>query len=237
MDIEKVYPEIAKAENLKRALNNEFDVIDSSLAVVENEDMDKLPFSFALVELKNKFSQVYIAAEERLYLPDFWKDGVCLAHGAINDIRSLAVSIDTWLTTDIKISELACRFNFIKLSTKALVFEDGNEVQYTWNSLLNDPGRSELHLFIQLAIKDEILGKLFPFTSLSRLCFSRCTGYPYSYDLPIVYPVWEKDNVFEVRLCDDSLIGTGSAKEALEMIKNNLPSDIGPAVKGPADDL
>lgn len=237
MNIEEFYPEIAKAGNLKAALNNEFETINSKLAVSENGNMDMIPFSYAHVELENKFSQVYIAVEKKLYLPDFWKEGVCLAHGGINDIRLLATSLDCWLTRDIKISELAGQFNFIKLNPKALAFEDGDEIKYTWNSLLNDPDHSELHPFIQIAIEDEILGKLFPFTSLSRLCFSRCTGYPYTYDLPIVCPVWGKDNIFEVRLLDSSLIGTGNAKEALEIIKNIIPTNMGPAVKGTADDL
>lgn len=44
--------------------------------------------------------------------------------------------------------------------------------------------------FIDLASKDDLLNKLFPFTSLYTLCFSKCTGFPFdTNDLPNVTPI------------------------------------------------
>jgi hypothetical protein len=73
---------------------------------------------------------------------------------------------------------LAEKYSFVQPNEKAIAFDENKEVEYIWNCLLLDDslGLSE---FIKLASKDEILSKLFPFTSLYTLCFSRCTGYPY----------------------------------------------------------
>lgn len=88
-------------------------------------------------------------------------------------------------------------------------------------------------------MKDEILNKLFPFTSMETLCFSKCTGYPYDMEgLPVVNPKLYNNNstekLFRVILPGNGILGEGNAEEALRIVKANLPPDIKPAVKGTA---
>jgi hypothetical protein len=232
-----LYPEIENAGGLRNALAAEFNKIDSCLKDVSDNSSDMMPATYSRVEKGKKFSQVYLAAEEKLYLPDFWREGVCLAHGKTSSLTELAKVLDFWLCKDVTTAELSSAFSFIEPNNKAAAFDENSEVEYTWARIQSDDSRKELKTFVDLAIKDEILGKLFPFTSLYTLCFSRCTGYPYTYDTPTVTPV--DKNVFgqsryEVRLPSNQVIGRGNAKASLSLVKANLPLDIKAAVKGTA---
>jgi len=230
-----MYPEIEKAGSLGNALDIEFTQIKSFLRVDRNYGTDKAPLTYAVVLNNDKFSEVYTAVNEKLYVPDFWRDGVCLANGSTSDIAQLIKSIDFWLRNDVTTEELTDKYSFIKPTAKSSAFDEGKEVEFTWNVILNDNSRKELKEFVNLAINDEILSKLFPYISLNALCFSHSTGYPYTTDIPVIIPV--AGNRFEVRTHNQNLIGIGTAVEALQLVKDNLPLNIGPAVKGTAESI
>lgn len=234
--IKKLYAEIEIAGGLISALNFAFDKIGSELRVFNENEDNYFPRAYARIEKDNKFSQIYIASEKKLYLSDFWRDGVCLAHGGINDIDLLAECIDYWLSPKVTTMQLADKFSFVALEEKAKAFDEGKEVEYKWQSILHDEYKKEIKSFVELAVKDKILSKLFPFTSLTTLCFSRCTGYPYTYDTPTVTPIFETDQ-YLVRNGEGDEIGSGLASEALKIVLSNLPKDIGPAIKGTSESL
>lgn len=254
--IQKMYPELEIVGGLQKAIDIEFEKLNSDLRTTkDNDDLDKLPLTFALIENGQKFSQVYIGAEEKIYLPDFWKEGVCLAHGQTKNISDLAQVLDFWLCNDITTKQLADKFSFVSPSDQALAFDNNNEVEYTWNLILQDQDRREIKDFVKLAIKDKVLNKLFPFTSLYTLCFSRCTGYPYDTDnFPSVTPkefenfapirdkelnnnnIIKSEKQFLVTLNNDEFLGSGNAEEALKIVKDNLPENIKTARKGTADE-
>jgi len=244
------YPELTKAGGLDVGLDNTFKTINSELRVDPQDE--EWPFDYARVGLDNKFSQIYIAQNEKLYLPDYWRDGVCLANGHVSDIKELAKSIDYWINNDISINELNSIFGFVRPNVDSLHFDNGNEVEHMWNQFLEN-GSEELKPFIQLAIDDEVVNKLFPFTSLFTLCFSRCTGYPYdSKGLPSVttktnsWTLPKRDNlkgksdsdssIFIVTKNKTEYIGEGSANDALRLVKEHLPPNIEKARKGTAEE-
>lgn len=222
-----LYPEIESAGGLIFALNISFNKIGSTLRVANDNDPKFFSGTYARIEKDNKFSQVYIAAEEKLYLPDFWRNGVCLGHGKTPDIEQLAECIDFWLTTNANTNQLADKFTFVKPNNDAAIYDAGKEIEHKWKSILDDPDKKDIKEFVELAIKDKILSKLFPYTSLMTLCFSRCTGYPFTYDTPTVTPIFETDQ-YLVRTSDGKEIGSGSAAEVLKIVLDNLPNDIGP---------
>ena len=92
-----------------------------------------------------------------------------------------------------------------------------------------------LKAFIELAVKDSDLIRLFPFMSHESLRFSRCTGYPYTTDMPIVVPI--ENGLFEIRTTRFHLLGTGTASEALIIVKAHMPRNMKPATKGTSEDL
>ncbi|MGB0523902.1 MAG: DUF6193 family natural product biosynthesis protein, partial [Flammeovirgaceae bacterium] len=134
---------------------------------------------------------------------------------------------------------LSQKFPIVIPNEKSSAFDENREVAYTWNSYLKNDRFLNLRGFIKVAMKDEIVGKLFPFTSMMRLCLSRCTGYPYTNDTPIVIGMMiEGDKYeYEVQHPEGTLIGRGNAREALNILKKHLPKDIKPAIKGTVDDL
>jgi hypothetical protein len=235
-----MYTELDAAGGLGNALNAEFIKLNSCLKILFNNSLDKMPFPHSVVKRGKKLSQIYLAATEKLYLPDFWKEGVCLAQGQTNKLPDLARALDFWLCQDVTTQELATAFTFINPNDSAVAFDENSEVDFTWRRIQADESRADLKAFVDLAIRDEVLSELFPFTSLFTLCFSRCTGYPYTYDTPTVTPVgrsllWGYE--YEVRLPSHKVAGRGSAAEALALVKAHLPPGIKPAVKGTAEDL
>lgn len=184
---------------------------------------------------------------------------MCLAHGSTNSISELVKAVDYWLTQNVSTHELAKQFNLVKLSGKAEIFDTNKEVEFTWNFLVAEGDSLGLKEFVNLASNNEILNKLFPFTSLYTLCFSRCTGYPYdTKDLPSVTPVEyahfamskgtteyakisqtnsvPSSKIYVVTKNKTQYIGQGNALEALKIVLDNLPKEIEPARKGTADD-
>jgi hypothetical protein len=89
-----LYPEIESAGGLIFALDAAFKKIGSAIRVSNEDDSKFFPGAYARIEKDNKFCQIYIAVEEKRYLSDFWRDGVCLANGGTNDINLLVESID-----------------------------------------------------------------------------------------------------------------------------------------------
>jgi len=253
-----MYPELEKAGGLSNALNHEFEKLNSILRTSINADEDKLPIAYSRVESGNKFSQIYIVAERKHYLPDFWRDGVCLAHGSTDNISELILAVDYWLTSNVSTHALAEKFNFVTPSDKASAFDENREVEYAWKHLLSDKYNLELGEFISLAVTDDALNKLFPFTSLYTLCFSKCTGYPFdTKDLPNVTPIeyfhfaapWNtveeakskpynspgNGKIYIVTKNKTQYLGKGNAAETLRIVLKNLPNDIEAARKGTAE--
>jgi hypothetical protein len=250
-----MYPELDEVGGLQNAINNELEKLNSILRVSNDPDLEKIPLTYAHIENGHKFSQVYIAAKEKLYLPDFWKEGVCLAQGQTPSIKELGQVLNFWLCNEVTTAELVENFNFVVANDKAVAFDENKEVEYTWNYILQDKSREELRDFIKLAIKDNVLSKLFPFTSLYTLCFSRCTGYPYDTDnLPNVTPkqfenfepindgglshqdINQLERQFVVTVNKNKYLGSGNPEEALKIVKDNLPDNVKPARKGTADE-
>lgn len=254
-----MYPELEKMGGLANAINLEFEKLHSTLKVVGDENNDKIPVTYARVENGNKFSQIYLAAEEKLYLPDFWRDGVCLAHGSIASISDLAQAVLYWLTQNVSTQELSKQFNFVQPNDKAKAFDENKEVEYMWKCLVSEDDTLGLKEFIDLASKDEFLNKLFPFTSLYTLCFSKCTGFPFdTTDLPNVTPIEyihfalpkntseyakvrhvasaSNNKLYVITKNKTQYVGEGNAIESLKIVRDNLPNDIKPARKGTADD-
>jgi hypothetical protein len=77
-----------------------------------------------------------------------------------------------------------------------------------------------------------VLRQLFPYTSHASLCFSTCTGFPYSDDIPRVDP---GERGYVLRGLADEVIGEADdADGAIDLLLAHLPAGVGPAVAGTA---
>ncbi|MVO07750.1 hypothetical protein GOQ30_01065 [Flavobacterium sp. TP390] len=232
---------------LGKVINRALVERNSVLRVSEVSDLETLPFSYAVIKNGKKFSQVDIAKNEKLFLLDFWSDGVCLANGHASSLSELVDMLEFWLCNAIPTRALAERFSSITANEIAIAFDANQEVAYTWNLILQDTSL-ELTDFVRLAYQDEVVRLLFPYTSLYTLCFSRCTGYPYdSVGLPNVTSKRFETFVgitgnkpsevqYVVTINGTTYLGEGNAEEALQIVKAHLPKDITAARKGTAED-
>jgi hypothetical protein len=190
---------------------------------------------------------------------DFWDRGVCLAHGSTPLLPKAAEVIHAWIAEEVPTGELRRRFPFVGVELRAESHEQGAaaEVEQKWQALLShvrsDQYMSVLIWVVEKAMEVPVLRQLFPYTSLFALCFSRCTGYPFSGDCPRVCPssraitqgyltleqraALQFEKPFTVADANGRFLAQGDAARAIELIIRHLPSNCGPAVQGTADDL
>jgi Family of unknown function (DUF6193) len=86
-----------------------------------------------------------------------------------------------------------------------------------------------LRPLLAAAARSDQLRNLFPFTSMNRLCFSRCSDYPYTMDCPCIAVAEARFTVQATWAVSDepaeTLAETTNADEAIAVVEANLPSD------------
>ncbi len=234
------YPDVIRAGGLSARISEALAALGSPLRV---SPFDDAPIAYARVEKPPRFSQIYIASTERLFLPDFWSQGVCLAHLATADVDEAVRAIHVWIVDAPNGAEFASQLTHVRMSPAAAAFENGTAVESAWQRYLTGPPTNHRGLveFIRAAYEAPQLRQLFPFKSLNRFCFSRCTGYPYTDDCPIVAPTLDGRLVVYTRR-GESLIESGSPSPAVDVVEavrlaiEALPPGTGPARPGTAED-
>ncbi len=230
----ELYADVIAAGGLVTAVQQALHRNDSSLVATGIAE-SRFP-TYARVEREARFSQIFIAAEERLFLFDLWRDGVMYGNGQTPDIDEMATAIDHWIGRCVSVAEIG-QLECVKLTESASVYDEGCEVEHRWKMYLSDadPFLRELMPFIRLAAQQPVLRRLFPYASHSTFCFSRCTGYPFSFDCPNVTPI--ATGQFRVAKPGGHTLGTGDAEAAVSLVLGNLPPDCGPAIRGTSDKL
>ena len=241
-----LYPEVVSAGSLTQAVDQALADIASPLRVTAMPSI--IPLALAVVRGETRFSQMYVAAHERLFMFDFWSHGVSYGNGTTTNLNEAARAIHYWISEEPNIAEMQRQFSLFEPNEKGKAHEAGRAVEYQWEALLNRWTEDErrrpdadhsLPRLIATARERPQLRQLFPFTSLYRLCFSRTTGYPFTNDCPSVAPIGDgRFRVYaETSIHSDEVIGEGNLEEALDLLVANLPPNCGPAVMGTADDL
>ena len=242
-----LYPEVVSAGGLPQAVDKALTDIGSPLRVATMPNI--IPLALAVVRGETRFSQMYVAAHQRLFMFDFWSHGVAYGQGSTANLNEAVQAIHYWISEAPNTVEMQRRFSLFEPNDKGKAHEAGRAVEHQWEALLNrwsedqrrrpEAAHYSVPQLITAARERPELRQLFPFTSLYRLCFSRTTGYPFTYDCPSVQPIGHG------RFCvyaywsiySNKVIGEGSLEEMLDLLIANLPPNYGPAVTGTADDL
>jgi hypothetical protein len=233
-DTAVLYPDVVAAGGLVAALRSALQAMRSPLDVTELPKEHRF-VAYARVARGVRASQVYIAADQRLFLNDFWRDGVNFANGRTPQLTQTARAIHEWIADECSIERLASGFDFVTLGDAAWSYDRGTEVEDRWRIYLDHVGFAELVPIVREAATRPELRRLFPYTSLDRLCFSRCTGYPFTRDTPHIEPV--AHGVYNVRSPSGRLLGHGDAKMAADVLVANLPPNCAGAVRGTAETI
>ena len=230
-----LYPDVAAAGGLPPAVSNAF-VANGSPLAAEGLDWTGGSPAYARVNAGDRFSQFYVASLERLFIVDFWSAGVWMAQGADANLGLVARAVDVWLRQRPLVRSFVEQYAFIGMRPGAEAFEDGTAVDARWKSFLEEPARHHLELAapVAAAALEPRLRQLFPYTSMLTLCFSRCTGYPYTRDCPSITPRGE--GLFVVCAPDGTISQPVAAHVAVRLAAQQLPHDCGPARSGTAED-
>ena len=126
------------------------------------------------------------------------------------------------------------------LNPNRIVISEIKKVENTWNRIMANTSGSELQEFIEIAISHDELNKLYPYTNLYTLNFSRCPEFPFdskelpnvtpktkSYSLPKEVRINENEDIDEITFIvtknKNEYLGEGNAAEVLKIVKANLP--------------
>ncbi|MFF1300941.1 MULTISPECIES: DUF6193 family natural product biosynthesis protein [unclassified Streptomyces] len=95
---------------------------------------------------------------------------------------------------------------------------------------------------VDAAYANPALRALFPLVSHGSLQFSRCTRFPWSQDLPMIFPLFGErfrvSRLHEPQGSEQEEAGEAdSAEEAVKLVASHLPAGCGPAVDGTPDVL
>lgn len=228
-----LYPDISSVGGLHSAISNRLQPSNSLLSVSPFPEGVQ-PSAYSYIQHENYSCQVFMALEERLFLSDFWRDGVAFASGQTSSLEDTVMAIERWVFQHCDLDQLQ-QLSFVELQEKARIYDEGKEVEAQWTMYLDTMDKSSpaLFPFVEEAAKHTQLRLLFPYTSMNRFCLSRCTGYPYTTDIPFVEPLL--DGSYDVRTHNGDLLGKGDASESVSLVIANLPPNCGPAVRGTSD--
>ena len=270
------YPDIVEAGSVSAALSRSLSDIGSYLVADESPVNKFIPY--VCVKEGLRFSQTQLGSDQRLFLTDFWSQGVMFGSGSSENLSDIALAIHAWIVKKPSTERMSKLFAFFSPTEGGIAHDAGSYVEFKWKGLLEtwyakeNPfkirTRKQLSSFlfsnslhqklsfirwyfyylfhgnrkyspipvIKEAMKKPELRRLFPYTSLNRLCFSRTTGYPFTHDCPIIEP--QGNGRYRVSMPNSQkIIGEGTAGEAVEMVVKNLPPNCGSAVNGTADNL
>ncbi|PBC81271.1 hypothetical protein SAMN05428945_4203 [Streptomyces sp. 2224.1] len=117
-----------------------------------------------------------------------------------------------------------------------------DEVAIKWDKVRAASEGRLIQPAVEAAYADPLLRMLFPMISHGSLHFSRCIKFPWTNDVPSIYPA-AGEGFRVVRMNEPvgssrQMVGDAdSAEGAVALVVANLPSGCGPAIDGTADDL
>ncbi|HEY7222818.1 MAG TPA: DUF6193 family natural product biosynthesis protein [Micromonosporaceae bacterium] len=109
--------------------------------------------------------------------------------------------------------------------------EQWQQLRTRWSA---DPRFRRTADVIEAAYAEPMLRQLFPYSSHASLCFSACTGLPYSEGIPRI-DLDGHGYVIRAWLFGDVLGEAETPQGALAIVLAHLPPDLGPAVEGTAE--
>ncbi|MGW7365884.1 DUF6193 family natural product biosynthesis protein [Streptomyces sp. NPDC054841] len=163
--------------------------------------------------------------------------GVALIEGWTTDPYDVVRAGVVW-GQGASLREMRQLLPFLRSSELAEAHERGpaDAVAVQWRQMLEDvatrwtyPGYRPL---LEAAHSIPQLRQLYPFSSMWRLGFSACTGFPAAVKI-VVVPLKDGRYCVQTTLSEQSTIGeVDTVEEALALAVSHLPAGLGPAVAG-----
>lgn len=195
----------------------------------------------AVVSNNTRFCQIHKAAKERLFLTDFWENGVLLANVHTQSTDVLLRAIIAWCHSTVNPLEFSEISKEIELNENLEPYVKGPlaYVRFKWENLVKLADQypnpyGKLKPVIEKAMNTSELGSLLPYTSMWLLCFSQCTGYPFIGGCPQICPAENSEFKTLYFGRTSTVLGQGTAEHAVAIAIQHLPPNCGPARHGTA---
>ena len=126
----KLYPDIVEAGSINAALSKSLADIGSHLVADESPVNKFMPY--VSVEEGSRFSQTQLAGGQRLFLTDFWSQGVMFGSGSTDNISDVAHAIHAWVVDKSSIDNMSLLFNSFSPTENGIAHEKGIFVEHQW---------------------------------------------------------------------------------------------------------
>ncbi|MFD8692921.1 DUF6193 family natural product biosynthesis protein [Streptomyces sp. NPDC059651] len=234
-----LYPELGQDGTLRIVLQNAVHQAGYRCEVLPDEGTGR-SWSTARADSDGRTTGVRLGIRERCFVMTFRERGVARAGGTTTMLNDAATATGLWQSgAELEALRSACPF--ILLSPLAEGVERGTAAEARWADYRRTAARFVDRDLIEASYAQPQLRALFPFHSHRSLTFSRCTGFPYTHDAPVVTPVNGRYRVtwWKTRSPRGPAdIGEAdNLRDAVALVVAHLPSGCGPAVAGTAHDL
>ena len=180
--------------------------------------------------------KVVLISRPRVFRTEISRCGITIGVIDCTDINEVAEVFATWLTSRLSTEDARRLWPEAKFRDDAELYEVTDSLDQAWNIILYlDGGTSEP--FLRECAKIPILRGLMPVhsTTMNALYFSRCTGYPYTDDCPVTFPM--KDGRYNVSLPDKTEHIVTGAKETAQFVARHLPVGTTRAFEGSSNEM
>ncbi|MFG2662571.1 DUF6193 family natural product biosynthesis protein, partial [Streptomyces sp. NPDC048425] len=181
-----LYPELGRNETLQSILQTAVDQAGYGLDVLP----ERAPGWWrcgARVDGDSRTTHALLGIAERAFIVSFWERGVMMAKGTTTSLDAVVSAIGAW-QSGATLARLKTACPFVDYSPLAEAYERGDAVEAQWTIYRQTTAPHVDHELIEAAYAQPQLRALFPFHSHRTLNFSRCTGFPYTHDIPVITP-------------------------------------------------
>jgi Family of unknown function (DUF6193) len=179
-----LYPDLAAAGSLAAALTEAARRMAVEIGIRPPRNRNQL-IAASIHTPRGRFG-VSTGAVERWFITSLWRCGVELTRGNTKDLAAVVGAAATW-AGGASLAELCAAWPHLGLWELAQAHErgPGDAVALKWQRLRQHAAPIVAPL-VEAAYAEPWLRVLYPFTSHYDLHFSRCTGFPYSFDVPFI---------------------------------------------------
>lgn len=238
-DLAELYPELGQHGTLQSILQEAVHQAGHEIDVLP-ERAPGWARTGARVDADMRTTSVLLGIGERAFIVNSWERGVLMAKGTTSSLEATAAAVATW-QSGAALRDLQDACSFIEYGSLAEAHERGDAVEAKWTIYRHTSASHVDHELVEAAYDQPQLRALFPFHSHTSLNFSRCTGFPYTHDVPVITPMDGRYRVtwWKTRSPHGPAdIGeVDSPHDAVDLVVAHLPPDCGPAVAGTADTL
>ena len=129
-----LYPDVMEAGSIHAALSKSLASIGSHLVA------DELPVNKFMpcvqVEEGSRFSQTQLGSGQRLFLTDFWSQGVMFGSVSSDSLETITRSIHAWISEKSSIEAMSNLFKPFLATEDGKAHETGTYIEHKWKSLL-----------------------------------------------------------------------------------------------------